>query len=231
LLAVASMILGVSTCAAAGAAKQREVRAEAEPDDASRSEVPWSVGLVFCILSATLSAMVNFGFVFGEPIKQSAISMSVSPAAAPNAIWALVFTSNYAVNAAYACWLMFKNRTFHCLAAKGSGTYWLWALFMGLAWPLGIVLYGMGADRMGTYGAFVAFPMMLVTAIVFGNLAGAVGGEWTGTSRRTRWIMVGGVAVLVAAFAVFGIANKRLSDAPGEGVRTGATGSASAAVS
>jgi len=214
LLAVASMILGVSTCAAAGAAKQREVRADAVPDDASRTEAPWSVGLVFCILSATLSAMVNFGFVFGEPIKQSAISMSVSPAAAPNAIWALVFTSNYVVNAGYACWLMFKYRTFRRLVSPGTGTYWLWALFMGLAWPLGIVLYGMGADRMGAYGAFVAFPMMLVTAILFGNLAGAISGEWTGTSRRTRLIMVGGVAVLVGAFAVFGLANKRLGDMP-----------------
>ena len=55
---------------------------------------------------------------------------------------------------------------------------------------------------------------MLVTAILFGNLAGAISGEWTGTSRRTRLIMVGGVAVLVGAFAVFGLANKCLGDMP-----------------
>ena len=58
--------------------------------------------------------------------------------------------------------------------------------------------------------------MMLVTAILFGNLAGAVSGEWKGTSRRTRIVMVGGVAVLVGAFAVFGLANKRLSAMPNE---------------
>ncbi len=69
---------------------------------------------------------------------------------------------------------------------------------MGLAWPLGIVLYGIGTDRMGRYGAFVAFPMMLVMAILFGNLAGVVTGEWKGMSNRTKspMILCGGPASL-----------------------------------
>ena len=62
----------------------------------------------------------------------------------------------------------------------------------------------------------MAFPMMLVTAILFGNLAGAVGGEWQGTSRRTRMVMFGGVAILLGAFAVFGVANRRLGDVSGD---------------
>ena len=216
LLAVALMILGVAVCAAAGAARQRQLRAETASSPASRVMTSWSVGLFFCVVSAALSAMVNFGFVFGDPIKQAAIQASANPSAAPNAIWALVFTSNYVVNAGYAFWLMSRNKTLGRLLAPGSGSHWLWAGFMGLAWPLGIVLYGMGADRMGAYGAFVAFPMMLVTAILFGNLAGAVSGEWQGVSTRTRWMMVGGVAVLVGAFAVFGFANQRLSAPPGQ---------------
>ena len=65
----------------------------------------------------------------------------------------------------YAFDLMFKNRTAGLIVSQGSLGYWLWALFMGVAWPLGIVLYGIGADKMGDYGAFVAFPMMLVMAI------------------------------------------------------------------
>jgi len=82
---------------------------------------------------------------------------------------------------------------------------------MGVAWPLGIVLYGIGADRMGQFGAFVAFPMMLVMAILFGNLAGAITGEWRGTSTRPRLIMLLGVAVLVAAFAIFGAASRMMA--------------------
>ena len=46
--------------------------------------------------------MLNFGFVYGTPIKQAAVAEHASQAAAPNAIWALVFTANYLVNAIYA---------------------------------------------------------------------------------------------------------------------------------
>jgi L-rhamnose-H+ transport protein len=129
---------------------------------------------------------------------------------ANNAIWALVFTGNYAVNALYACFLMWKNNTAVLIVSKGRVSYWAWALFMGIAWPLGIVLFGVGSNYMGEFGPFVAFPMMLVMAILFGNLAGTLTGEWKGTSRRPRLIMVAGVAILVAAFAVFGCANKWL---------------------
>ena len=209
LAAVAVMVLGVAICAAAGAAKQRDLLAGAA--GAAKATTPFAVGLMFCVISAVLSAMVNFGFVYGEPIKQVALKPHASVSAAPNAIWALVFTGNYLVNTVYAFALMYKRGTTDRLVTQASSGYWLWALFMGIAWPLGIVLYGMGADRMGQYGAFVAFPMMLVMAILFGNLAGALTGEWRGVTARTKTIMVAGIVVLVAAFALFGVASKLMT--------------------
>jgi L-rhamnose-H+ transport protein len=209
LAAVAVMMLGVAFCALAGARKERELCPKERAH--TKAATPFMVGLIFCVVSAVLSSMVNFGFVYGEPIKQAAIKLHALPAAAPNAIWALVFTGNYLVNAVYAFYLMFKNRTAGLIISQGSAGHWLWALFMGIAWPLGIVLYGMGADRMGNYGAFVAFPMMLIVAILFGNLAGAATGEWRGTSARTKVTMVVGVVVLAVAFAALGVAGNRLA--------------------
>jgi L-rhamnose-H+ transport protein len=209
--AVAVMVLGVAVCAKAGAEKQRDQSGDASDNGAAQHKSRFAVGLMFCVVSAMLSAMVNFGFVYGEPIKQAALEAGASPSAAPNAIWALVFTGNYLVNSLYAFALMFRNKTTGQIVSQASLGYWLWVLFMGIAWPLGIVLYGMGADRMGDYGAFVAFPMMLVMAILFGNLAGVLTGEWQDTSTRTRATMVVGVLVLVAAFAMFGLASRMLA--------------------
>lgn len=211
LAAVTVMIAGVALCAVAGAAKQRDLNAAQTGGPKADRRATFAVGLAFCIVSAVLSALVNFGFVYGEPIKLAALKFHASAAAAPNAIWALVFTGNYLVNTVYAFALMFKNKTAGQIVSNGSIGYWLWALFMGTAWPLGIVLYGMGADRMGDYGAFAAFPMMLVMAILFGNLAGAWTGEWRGASPRTKATMAVGVLTLVAAFAVFGVASKLLA--------------------
>jgi L-rhamnose-H+ transport protein len=127
-----------------------------------------------------------------------------------NAIWALVFTGNYLVNAVYALVVMARRRTFGLITSAGSPGYWAWALFMGITWPLGIVLFGIGAGQMGPYGAFVAFPMMLVMAILFGNLAGVLTGEWKGTASRTRRTMLAGVWILCLAFGVFGVSSRLL---------------------
>ena len=210
LAAVAIMVAGVTVCAAAGAAKQRDLRCGAESAAGGRSTSPFAVGLMFCIISAVFSSMLNFGFVYGEPLKQAALKTHASSAAAPNAIWALVFTGNYAVNAIYGFFLMFKNKTAGLIVSQASVRNWCGVLFMGIAWPLGVVLYGIGADCMGQYGAFVAFPMLLVMAILFGNLAGALTGEWRGASKKTKMTMVAGVLVLVAAFIIFGVAHRLL---------------------
>jgi L-rhamnose-H+ transport protein len=207
MIAVTITIFGVVVCAMAGRAKQRELYAGSNATKAGTSFV---VGLMFCIISGILSASVNFGLVFGEPIAEAAQQAGASDLAKNNALWALVFTGNFLVNAGYAFFVMFKKKTFHLLFSEGSVNYCLAALFLGLALPAGIVLYGIGAIEMGKYGAFVAFPMMLVSSILFGNLAGALTGEWKGTSARTKTTMMAGVLVLVLAFVMFGVANKLL---------------------
>ena len=208
LVAVAITIAGVTICAMAGHAKERELCAGSA--SVPKGGASFLLGLTFCVISGILSASVNFGLVFGEPIAEAAKQAGASDVVKNNAIWAIVFTGNFLVNTTYAFYVMWKNKTLGLLISQGSTGYWLSALFLGLALPLGIVLYGIGATKMGAYGAFVAFPMMLVSSILFGNLAGAVTGEWHGASSKTKNTMLVGVVILVIAFALFGLANKLL---------------------
>ena len=53
--------------------------------------------------------------------------------------------------------------------------------------------------------------MMLVCPILFGNLAGALSGEWTGASRAARQAMAAGVGILILALGVMGLANQWLA--------------------
>jgi len=205
--AVGVMIAGVAVCAQAGRLRQRDLGEKTAGGGVGST---FALGLVFCVVSGVLSAMVNFGLIFGEPIAATAVSHGASEAAKNNAIWALVFTGNYLVNAVYAVAMMVRRRTFGLIASQGSVGYWVWAVFMGITWPLGIVLFGIGAGMMGPYGAFVAFPMMLVMAILFGNAAGILTGEWKGTTPRARGTMLVGVAILCLAFGVFGLSRHLL---------------------
>jgi L-rhamnose-H+ transport protein len=207
LAALAVMLVGVGVCAWAGKLKDRGLT----PDPGGKGSTLFAMGLLFCFISGSISAMLNVGFVFAEPIAAAAERLGATKASAPNAIWALTFTANFSVNVAYTFYLMFKNRNFGLLRAPGTAHYWLGALFIGIAWPMGIVLYGIGAGKMGPYGPFVAWPMMLLSSILFGNLAGALGGEWKNTSAKARLTMFAGVAILVFAFLVFGVAQKLLA--------------------
>ena len=214
--AVAVMVLGIAFVARAGTIKERDLSG-ATPTTPPTStgappkpRTPFSVGLIFCVLSGVLSALVNFGFISGANIAAAAERSGAGVWAKGFAIWALVFTGSYLVNFLYAVWLMAKNRSFGQIA-HGDARHWAWVLFMGLAWPGGIAIYGIAANQLGDYGAYVGFPMMLVCAILFGNLAGALTGEWRGTSAAARQAMITGVVILIVALGVMGLANQLLA--------------------
>jgi L-rhamnose-H+ transport protein len=163
------------------------------------------------VLSGVLSALVNFGFIFGRPLATATAAAGTPDFATSFPVWALVFTGNYLVNSVYALIMMAKRGTWRTLISHGSPSYWAAALFMGLAWPGGIIIYGIGASAMGAYGAYAGFPMMILSSILAGNLAGAVGGEWSGTKRGSRMTMLAGVLIMFAAFALLGFANRLLA--------------------
>lgn len=206
--ALAVMLVGVVVIALAGRRKDEELRGI---DAVSSSAIPFWLGLTFCLLSGILSAGVNFGFVFGSPLAAEAMKSGVPAFATSFAVWSLVFSANYLVNAIYALVVMIQRGTFRKLFSNGSPGYWLGATFMGLAWPGGVIIYGIGAGGMGQYGAYAGFPMMILVSILAGNAAGALGGEWRGTSSRPRTLMLAGVAILFLAFGFLGYSNHLLS--------------------
>lgn len=204
---IALMFMGLAVIAKAGSDK---AAAQAGSAGSEQPTVGFRLGLFYCIASGLLSALVNFGFIFGAPITQIAQQHGAAPAAAPNAVWALVFTSNYIVNVVYCFYLLRRNKTFAVFSASGTGRYWVWAVYMGLVWAGGIVVYGMGATGVGEFGAFWGFPTMLITSVLVGNVAGVLTGEWDGSPVRSRVLMAGGVAVLVVAVIVLAYSNQLL---------------------
>jgi L-rhamnose-H+ transport protein len=207
LAAMTVLICGVAICAWAG--KRREVERLTSPTGtaAGSQRVSFGVALLFCLLAGALSAMNNFGPIFGQGIVDAASAAGASELGKMNAMWAPLFTANYLINGGYALYLMVRRGTLRLVVTQGSGGYFLQALFMGIAWPMCLVVYGMGVGRLGTYGAYTAYPMFLGAMILTGNLVGILRGEWRGTSAVTRTVMAVGIVVLAAAFVLLGHAN------------------------
>jgi L-rhamnose-H+ transport protein len=130
--------------------------------------------------------------------------MGANSTCAENAILALVFTSNFLVNLGFCAYLLIKNKTFNRFTQKGTGRYWIMTIVMGILWTGGIVIYGMGTTMIGDLGAYLGFPVLMVVAIITGNIFGAITGEWKGVSSGPKRIMGVGIIVLVIAIIILG---------------------------
>ena len=199
------MIAGLTISAKAGLLKERDQQIDATGKIAGTQRGSFRIGLIFCVLAGLLSSLVNFGFIFGTSLSEAAISLGANPANGGNAILALVFTSNFVVNLVFCIYLLIKNKTFVQFTAKGTGKYWLMTMAMGILWTGGIVIYGMGTTMIGTLGAYLGFPVLMVVAIITGNIFGAVTGEWKGVSSEPKKLMVLGISVLVIAIIILGL--------------------------
>jgi L-rhamnose-H+ transport protein len=209
---IALMVVGISTCAVAGQMKARAaVGPKAEGGEGRHEKPSFKLGLFYCIAAGVLSALVNFGLIFGGEIAAAASRHGADPADANNATWALVFSANYLVNVAYCVYLLRKRGTFGNFVRRGTGAYWAGAVVMGLLWAGGIVVYGIGATRVGQFGAFLGFPVMLISSILTGNLLGAATGEWRGVARQPRMVMSLGVVLLIMAIGVLAYSNQLIS--------------------
>jgi len=205
LAGLALVVAGIIICSKAGALRER-ARSPQPAAGARRGGV--FTGLLICIASGVLSPALNFGFVFGEPLKQEAIRLGASQDFAGNALWALALGGGFFVNAGYAVYLLGKNRTWSAYSsANARGWYWLGAALMGCLWYMGVSIYGMGAAAMGPLGGVLGWPIFMSTVIIMANVWGAATGEWKGAGAQATRMMWSGVAILIAAIAVIAQAN------------------------
>ncbi|XCF06355.1 L-rhamnose/proton symporter RhaT [Tamlana crocina] len=199
ILAIIVMIIGVVIISIAGQKKEEALNTRDHKKTGT-----FRIGILFCLISGILSAAVNFAFIIGTPITEEASKMQVQDYATSFAIWSLVFTANFSINTFYGFYMMMKKGTLKNLSKGRFSKEWIGAIFMGIAWPGGIIIYGIGANAMGPYGAYAGFPMMILASILAGNLAGALGGEWKNSGAIPRRIMVTGILVLCLAFTLLG---------------------------
>ena len=82
---------------------------------------------------------------------------------------------------------------------------------MGTIWAGGIVVYGIGASKLGSFGAFVGFPVMLATSILTANTLGFLTGEWKGSDGKATRTMLAGIGLLMLAIVFLANADRLIN--------------------
>lgn len=192
---VAVCILGVVACGRAAL-----LREASQPRPAGSGPAGGGMlkGLLIAAVSGVLCACYAIAFGFGGGVMTVAAGQGMPSWQAAFVVSALILWGG-ALSACGACVLkLTRNRTWGAFRRPGVARVLMVALVMAVLHDGAILLFGIGAARLGPLGVAVGYAMFMSFAILIGNLTGWLTGEWAGASRASiRWQVIG-LAVLVA---------------------------------
>jgi len=208
LVGVAVSLAGIVVVGAAGMSKENEL-----PDEKKRAAVAefnFRRGLLVAVFSGIMSAGMAFGLGGGASIEQMALQMAPATPAAWKGIPVLVvvLAGGFVVNFAWCLYLNLKNGTTGDYTKRGVpllSNHGLSAL-AGAVWCSQFIFFKVADTRIGAY-SFAGWTVLMSSAILFSSLLGVVLGEWKGVSRRTRRLLVAGLATLVVSLVIIGYGN------------------------
>lgn len=197
---LAITLIGVAITAKAGIDKDK-ITSEVSGDKSNILK-----GMLIAVSCGLLSALLNVGFVEAAPIAKLAETMGAIDRNASLAAWVVVLIGAFIMNAGYAIFLLFKNKSWNSFRVKGSVKAYRWAILASIFWFGALGVYGQGAALIGPIGAVIGWPMLLGLSLIVSNFWAYRAGEWKGAAKPFRILLVG-LAVLIIASIILGYAN------------------------
>ena len=206
-LGVGLVLVGIVLCAIAGREKEKEfqIAPQAELKE-GETRISFKTGLIICILAGLGSPLINFGLAFGTPLTERALQLGVSTASQANVIWAPLVSASLVPYLIYCIYLWRKNRSFHRYTLPGTGAYWVFGAIMGVLWFGSTAIYGAAASHLQAIGPILGWPLFMSSIIITSNIWGFATGEWKGTSRKPRAIVLSGIFMLILGFVALAFA-------------------------
>lgn len=194
------MLAGVGVISAAGSLRDRDQSAN-EPG--AGTERRFLAGLAIAIAAGVLSSLLSDAIAFTQPVVNLALKGGANPVWASNIILALLTTGGAVANVAYCAYKLRSDKTGSLYFAEGTASHWGLGVLMGAFWYGGLMLYGLGEQRIGTV---TGWPLFIGAMIVSSSAAGFLTGEWKGAGRRAKVYLCVGSLVIFAALIVTGMA-------------------------
>lgn len=198
-----AMMIGIVLCGKAGYEKDRHL---VNKTDTSVDSKAFKKGIIMCILAGVFGPMINFSFIFGEPIKTAALNSGANPLWATNAIWCLTLFGGFVANSGYCAYLITRRGTWNKLFAPQTVSHWGLGSLMGLFFMAGIVFYGVGTSKIGELGTSIGWAVFQGPTIIIANLSGFLTGEWKGANSNAVKTMIKGVLAILVGIVIIAIA-------------------------
>lgn len=191
--ALSLVTFGVFLCACAGSVRDRFKSASESTNVRSH----FRRGLICAVVSGLSASAMNIGFSLGGPIDSFAKAHGANPALSNTAVWLPLLWAGAIPNLIYCAILLRRNTSYRRFASERNALYWPGCLLMAVFWFGGIVLYSVGAGKMGQFGLAVGWPAYMATIVVTAGMVGVSTGEWRGAPRRAFGLQTTGMLLLV----------------------------------
>jgi L-rhamnose-H+ transport protein len=210
-------LLGIVLIGMAGMSKEKELP-EAQKKQ-SVAEFDFKKGMMAAIFSGLMSSAMAYGLVGGPNIQQ----LAQTTAPATSLTWSgipvlvVVLLGGFTVNFLWCLYLNFKNKTTgdYLKARTPLAANLFFAGLAGAIWCSQFICFKTGEPAMGET-AYVGWALLMACQILFGTLIGVFLGEWKGTSRRTRSVLIAGFILLVLTSVISGYSSRLAQNAPAQ---------------
>ena len=193
-------LIGVGITAKAGIDKDKMT------SDESGEKKNIVKGIMIAVTCGILSALLNVGFVEATPVAKLAEEMGAIDRNASLAAWVVVLFGAYIMNAGYAIFLLFKNKSWSSFKTPQAKKSYRWAIIASIFWFGALGVYGQGAALIGPIGGVIGWPMLLGLSLIVSNFWAYRAGEWDGAKKPFKLLLVG-LAVLIFASVILGYSN------------------------
>jgi L-rhamnose-H+ transport protein len=212
LLGLLICVIGIVICGKAGSLKDKDLKGAAT--DASGGEFKVGIGLILAVISGILSACFSFGIEAGSSL--GVMANELWKAANPgegeflfrnNVIFVVILWGGLTTNFIWCMYLNAKNKSFSDYTNSQTPllkNYILCALG-GTMWFLQFFFYGMGESKLGNGASSWILHMSFI--ILTANAWGLFTGEWKGVSKKTKQMIIAGIATIILSIIVVGYGN------------------------
>jgi L-rhamnose-H+ transport protein len=204
---IAVCLAGIAVCGWAGVRKERELSGEQKK--ATIREFSFVKGVWVAVFAGIMSSCMAIAFAAGKPIAERAIATGTPHLFQNFPVLIVALAGGFTTNFVWCLLLNLKNKTAGDYVSGGAERLvvnYLFSALAGVTWYFQFFFYSMGTTKMGTYD-FSSWTIHMAFIIVFSNLWGIGFREWKGSRKRTHWVIVAGILVLVASTIVVGYGN------------------------
>ena len=188
-------LLGIAIIGVAGGMKSASLSEEEKKEAVKDFNFP--KGLAIALLAGFMSGCFNVGLEFGKDINFGELTQ---PMFRTLPATLLVTVGGFLTNAIYCLYQNGRNKTF---ADYKDGKLWASNIFFcalaGLLWYSQFFGLSLGRSffEAGSAMDTLAFCILMALNVTFSNVWGIILKEWKGCSKKTIFVLVTGIAVLI----------------------------------